>query len=249
MVFPRNLNLIGRHKYVLVSLLLYWPAIFVATHIPIPDFVRDAHMSDKMLHYLAYLMLVSLLWFAVSPQNRVNWKKPKVWIVLAVIVWYGAMDEWLQGFVNRGVDVGDFKADLVGAMTGLVILTIFSFWPSLLLLLGIAIFIMTNLTRTNLILGSENINTAFNLIAYAIFTLIWIQNIHQSIGLRTMGAKWWVAAGSVPVFFLGVVKGYSLATGKEIWGYDIATSASGILLAMVVSYTICMIHDKSLSSI
>ena len=93
MLFPKQLSVVGRHRYVLIGLLLYWPALFAATHIPVPDFVGSMGMSDKKLHYLAYLILVSLLWFAVSPHDRVNWKKAKVWIVLAVIVWYGAIDD------------------------------------------------------------------------------------------------------------------------------------------------------------
>jgi hypothetical protein len=241
MIFPKRLNLIGRHKYVLISLLMYWPALFAATHIPVPDFVGSAGMSDKKLHYLAYLVLVSLLWFVVSPHNKVNWKKAKVWVVLAVIVWYGAIDEWLQGFVHRSPDVADFKADLSGALTGLVILSIFSFWPGLLILFGSIIFIVTNLTTVHVVLGSEHINTAFNFLGYAIFTLIWIQNIHEYFGLRKMGIKWWVAASVVPLLFVAIIRGYGYYfSDKELWIYDIATSVAGILSAIVVSYIACM---------
>jgi hypothetical protein len=245
MLFPKKLNLVGRHRYVLISLLLYWPALFVATHIPIPEVVGNAGLSDKKLHFLAYLILVSLLWFVVSPHDRVNWKKAKVWIVLAVIVWYGAADEWLQGYVERGRDIGDFWADLSGAMTGLVILSIFSFWPGLLSLVGMVIFFVTNLTRVNMVLESEYVNTAFNFIAYAVFTLVCIQNIHQYLGVRQAGGKWWIAAGSVPVLLLAIVKGYSLLkTDKGVWGYDIATSAAAILSVLAVSFLICRPDKK-----
>jgi VanZ family protein len=245
MLFPKKLKFVGRHKYVLISLLLYWPALFAATHIPVPEVVRSAGMSDKKLHFLAYLILVSLLWFVASPHDRVNWKKAKVWIVLAVIVWYGAFDEWLQGFVHRGRDIGDFWADLSGAMTGLVILSIFSFWPGLLVLLGTVIFFVTNLTRVHVILESEYVNTAFNFLAYAAFTLVWIQNIHLYIGLRQAGIKWWIASGSVPLLFLAIVRLYTLTmTDKGIWPYDIATSAAAILSVLAVSYLICRPDKK-----
>ena len=247
MLFPKKFNFVGRHKYVLISLLLYWPALFVATHISVPQVVRNAGVSDKKLHFLAYLILVSLLWFVVSPHDRVNWKKAKVWIVLAVIVWYGAADEWLQGFVHRGRDIGDFWADLTGAVTGLVILSIFSFWPGLLVLLGMVIFFVTNLTRVHMVLSSEYVNTAFNFLAYAFFTLVWIQNIHRYIGQRQIGRKWWIAAASVPVLFLASVKAYSLLmTDREIWIYDIATSATAILAMLTVSFLICGPDKKEL---
>jgi len=48
-------------------LLIYWPGLFVLTHIPIPQLARQSGMSDKMMHALAYLALVFLWWFSISP--------------------------------------------------------------------------------------------------------------------------------------------------------------------------------------
>ena len=117
----------------------------------------------------------------------------------------------------------------------------------LLVLVGMMIFVITNLTRMNMVLESEYVNTAFNFLAYAFFTLVWIQNIHRYIGLRQIGRKWWIAAASVPVLLLAIVKGYALLrTDKGIWGYDIATSATAILLVLSVSFLICRPHKKEI---
>jgi hypothetical protein len=52
------------------------------------------------------------VWLAISPYDKVRWNRAKVWIVLAIIVWYGATDEWLQGKVGRQVEFMDFIWDL-----------------------------------------------------------------------------------------------------------------------------------------
>ena len=85
-----------RKKLVWISILIYWPTLFVLTHIPMPKIVDEAHVSDKSLHFVAYFILVFLLWGTLRPYEKVNWKKATVWTILAIIVWYGAVDEWLS---------------------------------------------------------------------------------------------------------------------------------------------------------
>jgi len=143
--------LLRRHKYTLLILLIYWPALFVLMHIPIPDLARRSGMSDKIMHALAYLTLVFLWWFAISPYRKVDWRKAKAWLALAVMVWYGAFDEWLQGRIGRSVEVADFYADLAGVLCGLMILSIFSFWPASLIVSAAFIFAVINLSKIDLL--------------------------------------------------------------------------------------------------
>ena len=218
---------------------MYWPLIFILTHIPVPKFVGGVGMSDKTMHYLAYLILVSLLWPAVSPYHRVDWRKAKVWIVLAIIVWYGATDEWLQGFVNRSPDVGDFKADFAGAMTGLTILTIFRFWPGLLSVLGILIFAATNLTKYRMFAGNEILNTSFYFIGYSLLTLVWMQCMGHNLPGRKLNLMRIITAVAAPLLYLGVVVFCLVVKGKHVWIYDIASAAAGIIISAVVSWVIC----------
>ncbi len=239
------LPLARRHKTVLILLLLYWPAIFIATHIPqLPGWVSKARMSDKTMHYLAYMALGFLWWHAISPYNKVNWKKPAIWWTLALMVWYGAMDEWLQHYVGRTPDLFDFLADFTGAITSLILLTIFSFWPASLIIAGIFIFVITNLSHTNMIGSVPVINAGFHFLAYAVLSLLWVQNMQRFLPLQRSKCKWFIEAIAVPTIFLMVVKLFSIFFGKQIWVVDIVTASTGILLTVIISYLIILCKNK-----
>ena len=171
--------LLRRHKYVLIALLVYWPVLFILSHIPVPQIARKSGMSDKIMHVFAYMALVFLCWHAVSPFNRVNWKRAKVWVILMFMVWYGAFDEYLQGRFGRNADIRDFFADLTGTIFGLFILTLLPFWPGALAISAILIFSVTNLSKIAFLYPQIYTNTAFHFIGYATFTLIWIQTMHR----------------------------------------------------------------------
>lgn len=229
----------------LVVLGLYWPAIFVATHIPISgDFVQKAGMSDKTMHFLAYLALVSIAWFAVSPFEKVNWKKSKVWIILAAIVWYGAFDEWLQKFVGRQPEMLDFFADISAAFTALVILTFLTFWPAVLTLTTFFIFSITCLTRPNIAFMNEYTNSAFYFLSYAFFTLVWIQSSERIWNIKKSQAKWFISSIGIPAAAMTAMTLISLAFGKDFWLLNIITAASAIIAATATSYIITKIVNK-----
>ncbi len=234
------MGLLRRHRYFLLALCIYWPGIFIFTHIPrLPRWFGPIGMSDKMLHYLAYLALVFLWWVSVSPYDKVNWRKAKVWVTLAVMVWYGAIDEWLQVYVGRNCDVHDFFADLGGTLLGLIILTILTFWPALLVVSAIFIFAMTNLTKGAMIGPNTLTHSAFGFLAYSVFTLIWIQYIHRYIPLRKFQLKWFVTATAVPVFLLLVVKMFGPGFGKEVWLIDLLGALTAIVTVVMVSFLTC----------
>ena len=229
--------LLRRHKCVLVSLVFYWPMVFIATHMPqVPNWVAGAQMSDKTMHFLSYLGLISLVWFTVSPYEKVNWRRAKVWIILAVMVWYGALDEWLQHFVGRQPEVHDFYADLGAVLLGLLVMSIFSFWGAVLVISSILIFVITNLTRANITFSNYTLNSAFYFLSYAFFTLVWIQFAERNLRMRPEGLKWFGVCAGVPLVVLGGMKVSSLAFGKSIWMTDIVTGVSAISAAVAVSY-------------
>src|SRR4030043_1886519 len=98
-----------QQKIAAFVLALYWPALFVLTHIPIPHVIQEADVSAKSLHFLAYLILTFLIWSAVYGGRKVKWRRAAPWLVLFVIVVYGILDEWLQIYVaGRSCDVRDF---------------------------------------------------------------------------------------------------------------------------------------------
>lgn len=229
-----------RQKLIIISLLFYWPTLFVLAHIQILPVVRKAGISDKSLHFMAYLVLVFLLWCAISPDRKVNWRKPAAWWVLLVTVCYGVIDELLQGVVvGRSCDVMDFFADVVGVVTGLILLTFFTFWPAFLVVTGIIIYALTNLTRTNLAnLLPPAANVAFYLFAYGLFTMLWIQNISLFLPSKAPKLKWLVVASALPIGFLIAVKLFSVISGRDFRLQDVIIAAVGIVAVVVTIYLI-----------
>ncbi len=230
---------LSRHRWIIAGLLIYWAALFIATHLPIHDLGHRTGMSDKTMHVLAYLGLVLFAWLAVSPQSKVNWRKPKVWILLIVVVWYGVLDEVLQSFVGRSAEVGDFVANMVGVLTGLGILTFLNMWPAILLVSAIFIFVLSNMARIDQITGMPFINIAFHFTAYGTFTLIWIHALFARLTWDIMPVKWFAAAVSAPTALLLSVKATASLFGRPIWPIDLLTAISGIVLAVLVSRFVC----------
>ena len=227
-----------RQKLIIISLLLYWPAIFVLAHIPIPQLVYKAQVSDKTLHLITYLILVFLLWFAVSPDKKVNWGKATVWLVFLVTAGYGGVDELLQGYVGRSCDIKDFLANLVGVSGGLILFSFLTFWPALLAVTGITIFCLTNLARANLTELVPVTNAMFHLLAYAVFTMLWIRQIHP-LPSKTSMPKRLIIALAVPIGLLLVVKLFSVVSGRYFTVFDVIISGAGIAIAPVGYVFIC----------
>ncbi|NIP26881.1 MAG: hypothetical protein GWN67_21640 [Phycisphaerae bacterium] len=236
--------LFRRQKLIIISLLFYWPTLFVLAHIPIPSMVRKAGVSDKSLHFMAYLVLVFLLWGAINPHRKVNWRKPAVWWVLLVTVCYGIIDELLQGVVvGRSCDIMDFFADLWGVLTGLILLTFFTFWPAFLVVTGIVIFALTNLTRVSLSeLLPPAANLAFFLFAYGFFTMLWIQNISLFLPTKTPKLKWLIVVSALPVGFLVAAKLFSVISGRDFRLQDVIVAAIGIVAVVITTYLIEIFH-------
>ncbi len=217
-----------RKKLTLFLLLFYWAGIFILAHIPIPKLVYKAQVSDKAIHFLAYLILAFLFWFAMNPGRKVNWRKASVWFVFLITAGYAVIDELLQGYVGRSCDAMDFAADLIGAFTGLILFSFFTFWPSFLIVTGVTIFLLTNLAKANLAELVPVTNFAFHLFAYALFSLLWIQIMSQYIHLKSHKLKWLIVALALPIALLLFVKLSSIILGRNVGLLDIVISAAAI---------------------
>lgn len=223
-----------RQIAILIVLFLYWPAIFIATHIPrIPRWVGQMPLSDKALHFIAYLFLVFLLWFAINPNRKVSWRRPAVWWILFAVVWYGVADEWLQMYVGRCADIQDFFADLAGAVTGLILLTIFHFWPGCLVLTGFGIFVMTNFLRAHPTVQSQIIEVGFYFFSYCFFSLLWMRYIHHFLSVRPPQLKWLIGSLAAPAGLLLGLEGFCLIAGHGPNLQAVGAPAAGILASTV----------------
>ena len=106
-------------KYLLLALVLYWAAMFVATHIPGDAMPEQSLGLDKLAHFTAYAILAWLAAMLLRVTGWWNWKTALAIVFVAAI--YGAIDEWLQPYFDRHADVDDWLADMVGVAFGLLV--------------------------------------------------------------------------------------------------------------------------------
>ena len=237
------MTLSHQQKTAACILLLYWPALFVLAHIPIPHAVQEADVSDKSLHFLAYLILTFLIWSTVGGDRKVKWRRAAPWLVLFVIVVYGILDEWLQSYVaGRSCDVRDFFMDLAGALAGLILSSFLTFWPAGLLVAATFIFGITNVTRANLADLLPVTNAVFHLLAYAILTVLWIQCIYLFFAAKAPKTKWLILVLAGPTGFLIIVKLFSVIVGKDFALSDIIISFVAIAAVVTVFYLSALFH-------
>ena len=225
--------LLRQQKAAIAALVLYWPTLFVLAHIPIPQVIRKAHMYDKSLHLLAYMILTFLLWSAIKPAERVRWRGLAVWALLAIVAMYGVCDEGLQYCVKyRSMDPRDFVADILGAVAALGLLTVLSFWPTSVIIAGTTIYTLAVFTRANVTTLLPVTMTAFHLITYAVFTLLWIGCLHQPSHRQRKGPSRVAASVSVPLALVVVTKASAMISGKAFEGWGMIAAVAGIFGAV-----------------
>jgi hypothetical protein len=195
--------------------------------------VYEAQVSDRSLHFAAYLVLAFLLWFSISPEQRVDWRKAPVWWVALVVV-YGLVDEVSQAAFGRSCEVLDFTADMAGALAGFILFAFLAFWPSLLVVTGITVFLLTNLARTNIAEQLPKASATYYVVAYGFFTLLWIQYMRLYLSLRAPRLRWVAWALVVPGCFLLIVKLGSVVLGKNFAWAGVAFSAGGIAAVVLI---------------
>jgi VanZ family protein len=245
-----SMTFIRRQKAVIVALVLYWPTLFVLAHIPIPRIVRRAHLSDKSLHLLAYMILTFLLWSAIRPCAKVRWGKAAVWCLLIVVALYGVCDEWLQEYVaDRTMDPRDFLADIAGATAALGILTVLSFWPASVLIAGLAIFTLAVFTRANLMALLPVTMTVFHLTTHAVFTGLWMGYLRRSREWARDGLAWLAASVSLPMALVLVTRAGTAISGKAFEGWDVVAAVGGILGAVAIAWVIRLSGRRSAQNI
>ena len=223
-----------RQKLILLSLGIYWPILFVLAHIPIPQTIYKAQVSDKAIHFTAYLVLVFLLWFGIGHEHKVSWRGFKEWCILYIIILYGATDEILQSFVNRSCDVADFTANLLGALTGLALFMFLGFSQALLVVTGIVIFLLASLARSDLHELLPVTSTLFYAAAYGFLTLLWIRQAYCSLVVQKPLVKWLARGAALPTVLLAFVEVFSIAVGRGLRPYRAAGSGAGIIAGFML---------------
>lgn len=99
----------------------YWMLLFALTHLPRLEFDVGVADSDKYAHALAFAGLAFLYWRAVATAYPPRSVRFAVAAGLVLLV-YAGVDEWLQQFTGRSVDVRDWLYGAGGIVAALVAL-------------------------------------------------------------------------------------------------------------------------------
>ncbi|MBM80643.1 MAG: hypothetical protein CMJ78_08630 [Planctomycetaceae bacterium] len=106
--------------WILLALVGYWLALFIATHLPEPESLMPKKVSDKWLHFGAYFGLAVLLSSFCSVKTNTS-LKTRAYLPAIALLLYGIADELLQIPVNRTCDVMDWLADSAGVVVGVAV--------------------------------------------------------------------------------------------------------------------------------
>lgn len=222
-----------RQRATVVVLVFYWLTILILAHIPIPQLVYQAQVSDKSLHFLAYLLLAFLFWCSISPDKKATVSSKAPWLALLILGVYGGIDEKIQPYFGRTCDALDFFANIGGILCGLVICALASFWPAFLTVTAVTIFGLANLAKADITRLMPVANTLYHLVVYALLTAIWTRVAGIYLPQATTRSRLLVDI-LPPLVFLGAVKAASLALGKHSGPLEVALAVAGILLAGAV---------------
>jgi len=105
-----------------ISWVLYAMILFAATHVPLPMPVANVvSFFDKIIHASAFFVLGMLTFLSLCWGKR--WQTPSVGLLIGLILFAG-LDEYLQQFVNRQTDVGDWISDTAGILLAYAVMRV-----------------------------------------------------------------------------------------------------------------------------
>ncbi|MCG3128681.1 MAG: hypothetical protein CHACPFDD_03571 [Phycisphaerae bacterium] len=111
-MFDERRRLVWQHWYRRAA-----PAYFVflccVTHFPKLSLDLGVRESDKIAHLVAFGVLAFMGWRFWETFGPIRQSRP-FWMLLVGLSAYAALDEYLQSFVGRSADVGDWLFDVSG---------------------------------------------------------------------------------------------------------------------------------------
>jgi VanZ family protein len=95
--------------------------LLIATHLPPNSALLpvEEHGIDKVYHFTAYAILAGLLATTWQLSSGILTARHLRWAWCAIAI-FGALDEITQLAVNRDCSIGDWSADAVGAVCGIL---------------------------------------------------------------------------------------------------------------------------------
>lgn len=221
-----------------IGLVFYWPVIFALTHSPrVVEWVRPAGVSDKTAHFVVYLVLGMLLWYAAAGYEKARPGAGAFWCAAAVLVGYSGLDEWLQGFVGRTVALADFVANVAGVAGAMFVVSIFRLRAALVVATAVVIFALSNLCRVDLGAVYPVTFAGLHAAAYGFFAVVlyWWLNERSAPDKSEERLKLWAVA-ILPIVLLAAVKLFSVMLGRTFSVWDVAAGVAGAAVVTLWFY-------------
>lgn len=231
--------------FFIAALVLYWPVIFIFAHMPnVPGWILRTQMSDKTLHYLGYLLLVFLWWFSIYPNKKPSFFSRPLWFTFAMMLVYGATDEWLQRFTHRTPDIMDLAADMLGVLTGLVIFGVVGLRLSALGVATVCIFVLTSVCKTDPLAFVPFIDILFYIGAYALVTLLWLGYLWKRPGWSRVEIVF--LSLLMPAILLSITLLVASMTGKQFAIDRLIAAIAGIATPVIAAaVTLCFARPQT----
>lgn len=116
---------VPKSRLALVALCLYWPTIFLISHIPKRYVPKNVEISGTIVHLGAYFILTLLIFLNAGLLCSTSLRSKKTWFLAGVIAVYAAVDELLQLFVpGRYGSLTDWTIDVAACLFCIVLLAI-----------------------------------------------------------------------------------------------------------------------------
>jgi hypothetical protein len=221
-------------KFFTIMLIFYWAGIFIATHIPVPGWTRQMGTSDKTMHFFAYMILAILLWLGRSFDKKANWKELRPWLLSAIVVVYGLLDELSQQFMNRSTDMSDFAANMLGLAVAMTIATVLSAYYIVMILITVCPLFAPGIVRSQLIPQDSIYEAAAYMVGFAIITAVWIKYLSSVFGLNLRKNN--LLFFALPAGTIIIVKFYAQLTDKPFGSTAIISAFVSIVLTLFIRH-------------
>ncbi|OHB59227.1 MAG: hypothetical protein A2173_09700 [Planctomycetes bacterium RBG_13_44_8b] len=231
------MNISKERKFLTIILIFYWVGIFFATHIPVPDWTRKMGVSDKIMHFAAYFVLMLLLWLSANFEKKADWKKIRAWLLMGIAAVYAVFDEGSQYFIKgRSADLYDLLTNLLGVGAAMVLVTILAGRHTAMIPFAVCPLFLPGLVRSKLIPQETIIEIAVYGMVFAVITIAWIRYISS---VRKLDVK---KVGHIPIFLggpaaiLAIVKIYAVFTNKPMEAAAILIAFAAIIITVFIWY-------------
>lgn len=229
------MNISRERKFFTAVLIFYWVGIFFATHIPIPEWTRKMGMSDKIMHFAAYLVLMLLLWLSTSFEKKADWKKIRPWLFMGIVAVYAIFDELSQYFIGgRSTDLYDLLSNLFGAITAMVMVTIMAGHHTAMIPFVVCPIFLPGLIRSKLIVQGSAAEIIIYAISFVIITIAWGQYFSSVYKLNPKQLKHTLIFFAGPAATAAIIKTYAVFTDKPMGKTAILIALAAIILTLII---------------